>query len=331
MVLSRKNAANSPDTIARRITLRELRLLLAVARSGSILKAANEIGLTQPALSKCIAELESALGVRLFDRTNRGVVPTPHGEVVLRRATGVFEELRQAVDELAFLKDGSRGELRIGGTPTMCAGLLPRAISTVLDRRANFRFQIAELETGRLAGEVLARSIDFGMGREHNAGDNTDLVFDRLFDDRLFIVAGAGHPLAARRSVTLEEAAHHQWLLPATEGPMALQFKDEFHRQKLELPKSIVTTMSMLVRYELIATNRFLTVMYGSVLRFGNAPRFLRVLPLNVQAGVQIGIIRLRNRTLAASAELFMEAVREIVRPMNSLSATRLRREARAG
>jgi len=331
MVSSRTSHITAVDTISRRITLRELRLLLAVARSGSILKAANEIGLTQPALSKSIAELEDAFGVRLFDRTNRGVTPTPHGEVLLHRATGVFEELRQAVDEIACLKDGSRGELRIGATPTICAGLLPRAIATVLDQRANFRFHITELESGKLASEVLTRSLDFGIGREQNAGTNDNLEFDRLFDDRLFIVAGAKHPLAARRSVTLEEAAQHRWLLPATEGAMILQLRNEFDRKKLELPKSVVTTMSMLVRYELIATNRFLTVMYGSVLRFGNAPRFLRVLPLNVQAGVQIGIIRLKNRTLAASAELFMENVREIVRPMSSLSAAQLRREARVG
>ena len=77
----------SMDVVGKRVTLRELRLFLAVARSGSIVKAANEIGLTQPALSKSIAELERAFGVRLFDRTNRGVTPTPHGEVLLRRAT----------------------------------------------------------------------------------------------------------------------------------------------------------------------------------------------------------------------------------------------------
>jgi hypothetical protein len=71
--------------------------------------------------------------------------------------------------------------------------------------------------------------------------------------------------------------------------------------------------------------------MHGSVLRFGNAPRFLRVLPLDVRTEIQIGIIRLKNRTLAASAELFMETVREVVRPMSSLNATQLRREVREG
>lgn len=320
---------NPMNAVARRVTLRELRLLLAVAQSGSILKAANEIGLTQPALSKSIADLEGTFGVRLFDRTNRGVTPTPYGEILLRRATGVFEELRQAVDELGFLTDASRGELRIGGTPTICAGLLPRIISSVRGSRPKFQFHVAELESDKLGNEVLTRSLDLGIGREHVAGANDKLAFDRLFDDRLFIVAGTQHPLVGRRAITLEETARHQWVLPATETSVTVQLKGEFHRQRLNLPESAVTTMSMLVRYELIATNSFLTVMYGSVLRFGNAPKFLRVLPVDLPTGIPIGMVRLKNRTLTPSAEVFIRATREMVRPMPSLSAKQLRHETR--
>jgi DNA-binding transcriptional LysR family regulator len=318
------------DIVGRRVTLRELRLFLAVARSGSVVKAANEIGLTQPALSKSIAELERTFGVRLFDRTNRGVTPTPHGEVLLRRATGVFEELRQAVDEFETLTDASRGELRLGGTPTMCAGLLPRAITSVLNERPKFRFHVAELESAKVRSEVSTRSLDVGMGREQVAGENDDLVFDRLFDDRLFIVAGARHQLAGRRSTTLEEAACQQWVLPTTEGSVTAQFVSELRKAKLELPQPAVTTMSVLVRYELIATNSFLTVMHGSVLRFGNVPKFLRVLPIDLPTGIPVGILRLKNRTLTPSAEFFIAATGDMVRPMQSLSAKQLRREMHA-
>lgn len=318
------------NMVGRRVTLRELRLFLAVARSGSIVKAANEIGLTQPALSKSIAELERTFGVRLFDRTNRGVTPTPHGEVLLRRATGVFEELRQAEDELGTLTDASRGELRLGGTPTMCAGLLPGAITSVLSNRPKLRFRVAELESGKLGSEVLTRAVDAGIGREQIAGENDSLVFDRLFDDRLFIVAGAHHPLAGRRSTTLEEVVCQQWVLPTTEGSVTAQFGSELRKHKLDLPPSAVTTMSVLVRYELIATNAFLTVMYGSVLRFGNVPKFLRVLPIDLPTGIPIGILRLKNRTLAPSGEFFIAVTREMVRPMQSLSAKQLRREIHA-
>jgi DNA-binding transcriptional LysR family regulator len=319
----------SMNAVARRVTLRELRLLLAVAQSGSILKAANEIGLTQPALSKSIADLEGTFGVRFFDRTNRGVTPTPHGEILLRRATGIFEELRHAVDELGFLTDANLGELHIGGTPTICAGLLPRIISAVRGGRPRFQFHVAELEADKLRSEVVTRSLDLGIGREHIAGANDKLAFDRLFDDRLFIVAGAQHPLAGRRSITLEETARHQWVLPAKATAVTAQLKGEFQRQRLDVPEPAVTTMSMLVRYELIGTNSFLTVMYGSALRFGNVPKFLRVLPVDLPTGIPIGILRLRNRTLTPSAEVFLRASREMVRPMPALSARQLRRGTR--
>ena len=107
------------------------------------------------------------------------------------------------------------------------------------------------------------------------------------------------------------------------------QLRNEFRRHKLDLPQPLVRTMSVLVRYELIATNHFLTVMYGSVLRFGNVPRFLRVLPIDLPAGVPVGTFHLKNRTLAPSAILFMQTTEELVRPMRSLSAKQLRRDLR--
>jgi DNA-binding transcriptional LysR family regulator len=149
------------------VTLRELRLLLAVARSGSILKAASEIGLTQPALSKSIAGLEATFGVRLFDRNNRGVSVTPQGEILLRRAAGVFEELRQAVDELQSLADAARGELRLGGTPAVCAGLLPtrsvRPEATALDSA----FMSPNWNRASWQVKLRVDPLIFGIGREH--------------------------------------------------------------------------------------------------------------------------------------------------------------------
>jgi DNA-binding transcriptional LysR family regulator len=313
------------ELVLRRVTLRELRLLQAVARSGSILKAASEIGLTQPALSKSIRELEATFGVRLFDRNNRGVSVTPQGEILLRRATGVFEELRQAVDELQSLADAARGELRLGGTPAVCAGLLPHAIGAVRSNRPGFRFHVAELDSGKLASEVAGRSVDFGIGREHVEGSGGDLTFERLFDDHLFIVAGAQHPLASRRSVSLEETGLHPWVLPSANGAVTAQLEAQFRLQGLSLPDSAVTTMSMLVRSELVATHSFLTVMYGSILRFGNFPASFRVLPIDLPSGIPVGMFRVRGRTLAPSTEEFMQTLRDVIRPMQSLRAKHLR------
>lgn len=311
---------NALESATRRVTLRELRLLLAVARSGSILKAASEIGLTQPALSKAIRDLEATFGVRLFDRTNRGVSATPQGEILLRRATGVFDELRQAADELQSLADADRGELRLGATPAVCAGLLPHAIGAVRRQRPGFRFQITELESGKLASEVAGRSVDLGIGREHpGAGD--ELAFERLFDDRLFVVAGEQHPLASKKSVRLKETARYPWALPSLEGSVTAHLQAQFRLQGLSPPDPAVTTMSMLVRHELVANHAFLTVMYGSTLRFGKLPSTLCVLPIDLSSGIPVGLVRLRNRTLLPSAEVLMQVLRDAVRPMHSLRA----------
>lgn len=314
---------NNWEHAARRVTLRELRLLLAVARSGSIMKAASEIGLTQPALSKAIGELEATFRVRLFDRSNRGVSVTPQGEILLRRATGIFDELRHAVDELQTLAGADHGELRLGATPAVCAGLLPHVIGTVRHLRPGLRFQVSELETARLAGDVADRSVDLGIGREP-PGSGGDLEFERLFDDRLFIVAGTRHPLASKKSVKLKETALHPWTLPSKDGAVAMHLEAQFRRQGVSLPDPAVTTMSMLVRYELVAAHAHLTVMYGSILRFARLPESIRVLPIDLPAGIPVGLVRSRNRTLAPSAEALAQAMRDAVRPMQALRARHL-------
>jgi DNA-binding transcriptional LysR family regulator len=299
-----------------------------VARSGSILKAASEVGLTQPALSKCVADLEETLAVRLFDRTNRGVIATPHGEILLRRAMTIFEELRGAVNELDALDDSTRGEVRVGATPTVCAGVLPRAINSYLEERPNFKFEVSELPLEKLASDVLMRGLDFGIGRVPEEHD--DLAFEKLFDDRLFIVAGAFHPLVKRRAITLADSVEYPWVLPRADGAMASQIRDVFQEQGLRPPHSSVTVMSVVARYELIATNRSLSLMYGSVLRLGTAPSHVCVLPINLPVSVPIGVIRHKSRTLGASALAFIDATRKITEVMHSVDARRLKRSAGA-
>src|SRR5436309_2710085 len=114
--------------ITRRLKLRHLNVVVAVAEWGSMAKAAEHLAITQPVISKAVADLESTLGVRLFDRTSQGVVPTLYGHALLKRSVALFNDLRTSVDELHFLADPSAGEVRIGSTEPMAAGLLTAII-----------------------------------------------------------------------------------------------------------------------------------------------------------------------------------------------------------
>src|SRR4051812_8924400 len=112
------------DRVGRRLKLRDLHILLAVARSGSMGKAAADLAMSQPSISKAIADVEDAVGLRLFDRGPHGVEATIYGRALLKCGNAVFDELRQGVKELEFLTDPTIGELRIGCTETMAAGFV---------------------------------------------------------------------------------------------------------------------------------------------------------------------------------------------------------------
>lgn len=116
------------DRIGRRIKLRDLHILLTVARTGTMGKAARELSVSQPVISKTIADLEHAVGQPLFDRSPHGVEPTSHGHALIKCGVAVFDDLRKGVKELQFLSDPTAGELRIGSTEAGATGLVPSVI-----------------------------------------------------------------------------------------------------------------------------------------------------------------------------------------------------------
>src|SRR5215470_11670151 len=107
----------------RRLKLRDLDILVAVIETGSMGKAANRLGISQPAVSKAIVELEDALGVQLVDRSRRGVVPTPYGLALAKRSAAIFNDLRLGVQDIDFLSDPTKGEIRIGTTDPIIAAI----------------------------------------------------------------------------------------------------------------------------------------------------------------------------------------------------------------
>jgi len=115
--------------IGRRLKLRDLQILEAAAKAGSMAQAAVDLAITQPAISYAIQEMEQALGVSLLERSSQGVKPTVYGEVLIERSHVIFNELRQGINEIGSLADPSVGELRIGTTPPMSA-----VLSAILNR-----------------------------------------------------------------------------------------------------------------------------------------------------------------------------------------------------
>src|SRR5262245_33467893 len=116
--------------LGRHLNLRDLNVLMTVARCGSMGKAAVRLSVSQPAISKAIADLEYALGVRLLDRSQREVEPTIYGRALLERGVNAFDELKQAVRQIDFLADPTAGDVRVGASVIIGSSL----VATVVDR-----------------------------------------------------------------------------------------------------------------------------------------------------------------------------------------------------
>ena len=295
---------------ARRIKLRDLQVLQAVAQTGSMMKAAASLAVTQSAVSKSIAEMEHVLGMSLFDRGARGVVPTPGARVLLTRANAIFDELRQGLEEIEFLSDPTAGELRIGTTEPMAA-ILSAAIERLSLRHPLMVFHVTVGDTRILLRDLRDRNLDLAITRMDATVTERDIELEILFHDRLAVIAGQTNPLTRRRKLTLHELIDEPWALPPPDNFLSRFIAESFLVRGLELPRATVITPSIHMRNSLLAAGRFVTILPSAVLRFPGYRGWLKALPLQLQETSRpIGLIRLKKRDLGPIADLFVRALR---------------------
>src|SRR5215208_6779634 len=154
------------DRVGRRLRLRDLQLLDAVVRSGSIAKAAGQLSLTQPAASKAITQLELVIGVRLLDRSARGVAPTPYGDALLKRGLTIFDELRQGIRDIEFLSDSTAGEVRVGCPESLATALVSPVVQQFVRQHPRVTINIFILNTPTLhLPQLHDRTLDLVIAR----------------------------------------------------------------------------------------------------------------------------------------------------------------------
>jgi DNA-binding transcriptional LysR family regulator len=305
------------DRIGRRLKLRDLHILLTVVQRGSMANAAAELAISQPAVSKAIADMEHTLGLRLLDRSRNGIEPTAYGRALARRGLAVFDELKHGVEELAFLADPTAGELRIGSTESIAAGLLPAVIERFSHEHPRVHLDVAQAVISTLHyRELRERSIDLLLGRIPTPFAEDDLEADVVYDDQVVVVAGRQSKWARSRKLKLADLAGEPWILPPADTLPGSLAGELFRASGAEMPRAPITTLSMHLCCQLVASGRFVTTLPGSILRFGGRDLPLKVLPIELPVQPRpVGIVTLKNRTLSPVARLFIEYVRRVVRP----------------
>jgi DNA-binding transcriptional LysR family regulator len=314
-----KKAIHWENRIGRRLRLRDLHVLSSVVQAGSMAKAAAILGVSQPVVSEAVADLEAAIGVKLLDRSRRGISPTPYGQAILRRSQIAFDELREGIRDIEFLADPTVGEVRIGCPESLAAGVLPAIIAAVSQRFPRVHFQVAQVNTvnprlefpelrDRKLDVVLARVLETFGTFQHAE----DLNVEKLLDDHLIIVAGASSPWAAKRRIDLLELEGAPWILPLNSWN-SRRLEEAFTKLNRPMPQVILDTFSHALRTQLLLTGRFVAAIPASTLGGDDTARGLKVLPVALpDKPWPVAMITLKDRTLSPAAQQFVESARMI-------------------
>ena len=305
--------------IGRRLRLRDLHVLSTVAELGSMAKAGARLGVSQPAVSEVIANLEHAVGAQLLDRTPKGVVPTIYGRALLKRSVAAFDELRQGIRDIEFMSDAATGELRLACPELIAAAVLPPVIEQLSRKYPHVVLHVTQVKNPtEQFSELRERNLDLVLARllPSPASDALDdLNVDVLFNDRLVIAVGTESAWARRRRIALADLVDEPWVLtpPGTWNSFLLE--EAFRASGLPMPRISIVAFSLHLRIHLLTTGRYVTAFPNSVLGLNEKRFSLKALPVEMPARPwPIAVVTLRNRTLSPVVGVFIESVRACMR-----------------
>lgn len=235
----------------RRIRLRHLEVLLAIARHHSLTAAAAALDITQPAVSQWLADIEAAAGVRLFER-GQGLRPTPYAATMLAHAERVLKDAERAIAEVASIRAGGSGRVRVGATQVATASLVPAAVLRLREQAPGIELSLAEDTVARLWTAFERNEVDLLVTRLDVRALGSGLPHRRLFADRYRVVCGPNHPLAGRARIVWRDVARFPWLMPPEGTPLHEALSASFASAGIALPPVLLTSVSPAVNVALL-------------------------------------------------------------------------------
>jgi DNA-binding transcriptional LysR family regulator len=290
-----------------RLRMRQVALLLAIDELGTLSAAAEHLGLTQPAATKMLNELELALGQRLFDRVGRGLQRNGAGESV----TGFFRSIRGSVEalnqELEAVRQGGAGRLAIGSIMAASPGRLTRALLQLKNEFPLVSMEIAVDTSDRLLAQLREGVLEVVVGRLAPT-PGVNCVFRRIEDEALTVIAANEHPLARRRQLSFEALQDYHWILQPQGSPMRDLIEHEFRHHHTALPRGLIETGSILTTINLVRSSHLLGVIPEAVARGHAEHGMVKPLPYRFRHALEAyGSVVPRDRPLSALAARFLE------------------------
>ena len=296
-----------------RLKTRQLLLLATMEEEGNVRRAAEALGMTQPAASRLLKELEDMLGVSLFDRTPHGMHATLYGEVMIRHARMVLSNLSHAHDEISALRAGLAGQVRIGVIATAAATMVPRALASVKARYPQLQIWVQVDTSDVMLPRVAEGELEIMVGRVLERQDQfkSEVRYEPLADEPLCVVARQGHPLESEAALTLRGLVNASWVLHPPGSVLRHRFDMVFAQIGLNPPQNVVNTNNFLAISSLLLQSDMLAVLPEDVARQYQQYGVLKRLPIELPCRMDaFGIITRQSHLLSPAASVVLDALR---------------------
>jgi DNA-binding transcriptional LysR family regulator len=240
--------------------IRDIRYFLKVADHCHLGRAAHELNISQPALSKCISRLEQSYGVQLFDRVGRGIALTESGQLLRERYQLLQQDLQEIQREVSSYRSGIAGIVRIGCAASIASFVLPDVCRSMREKTPDLRLEIRVAMDDVLREALRAGAIDIAIS-PHRAGQTDDaIVSNRLLSDTVVVVARNDHPLVGRKA-SLQEMSCYGWVLPMPSVSTRQWLDAAFLKAGLPRPETIITASPLVAAPAIMVKTDLLSFM----------------------------------------------------------------------
>jgi LysR family transcriptional regulator, pca operon transcriptional activator len=294
----------------RRLKLSILRAIDAIDAHRSILKASSALGITQPALTKGVLELEAQLQIRLFDRHSRGVRPTEAGLAFVQSARRILAELRRLDEELDLLSSPEGGVLSIGALPVAAAGMLPGVLKRLRTTYPRLRVRLQQGRTEDLLPLLATGEIELVVGRLYEPATPDGYDREALWSEPISILARVQHAIFDE-PVTTQKLRKFDLILPTITQRSGQEIEHFLAELGVDPSNALRSSSYVLIREMLLETD-MLSVMPRSMMLGDLVRGSLRVVPMPIPAAERpAGIIWRRGAQRSRSCQLFTDCLRD--------------------
>jgi LysR family transcriptional regulator, regulator for genes of the gallate degradation pathway len=289
---------------------RRIRAFVALTEQHHMPSVAESIGISQPAVSMAVRQLEDSIGVMLFERTARGMMPTPAGAALALRLKRASAEIRCAVADIASLRGVMQGTVTVGAPPLGRTNLLPESIADVVVKYPGLRVATIEGSTEMLEASLRAGDLDFIIGALRPEGYAGDLTGVPLVDDELGIICRPGHPWSRRKQIPPRELTLARWVVHRISAQNCMALERALNRRGLPAPSIAVETSDLAVLRSVLLNSDLLAAISLRQLSYDLGARLLTLLPIPLHDTRRvIGITRRTESAASPGATLLMEEI----------------------